>query len=1189
MRFLLEQLSPSDAATRRANALARELIEAMRRDRGQSTGVNALLNEFSLSSEEGVALMCLAEALLRIPDRQTADRFIADKIGNGDWDSHLGESRSLFVNAAAWGLLITGRLVRRTGTKGLTTALRRLVARGGEPLIRGGLDLAMRMLGRQFVTGETIEDALDTSRANRGYRYSYDMLGEAALTAAAADAHYSAYERAIHAIGKTVTSRDISEAAGISIKLSALHPRYARSQRTRVLSELLPRLARLALLARYYGMGITIDAEEADRLEVSLDLLEGLAFDPELSGYAGIGFVVQAYQKRAPHVIDYLIELAHRSGMKFMVRLVKGAYWDNEVKRAQVDGLAGYSVYTRKAYTDLSYLACARRLLEAGEVLYPQFATHNALTLATVFSWAGDQGIENYEFQCLHGMGEALYDLVVGESGLNKACRIYAPVGSHETLLPYLVRRLLENGANSSFINQIVDERVSIDVLLADPIRLSMAFGGASHPGIPLPRALFEPGRANSEGLDWSDESALRKIASAIGVFDSFLFEAGPLVCGAVNPGTTHPVINPADHADVVGSVADASPDAVETALSAAVAAEKDWGSTHPQERASMLLRAADLFEQDRPGLMALAIREAGKSLPNAAAEVREAVDFLRYYASRIRSAPAGIPLGAVVCISPWNFPLAIFVGQIGAALAAGNVVLAKPAEQTPLIAYRALRLLREAGIPAQALQLLPGAGDEVGAQLVADPRVKGVVFTGSSEVAATIHRVLARRSTVMEREIPLIAETGGLNAMIVDSTALPEQVVQDVITSAFDSAGQRCSSLRMLCLQEDIADRVLAMLRGAMTELRIGNPGRLDTDVGPVIDEASRANLERHVAAMKARGSRLFQLPLPEAHARGTYFPPTVVEIGAPSELTDEVFGPVLHVCRFARDELPQLLAAINGTGYGLTLGVQSRIGETVDYVIEHARVGNVYVNRNMVGAVVGVQPFGGERKSGTGPKAGGPLYLERLQQFSGAQFRFQGLIQDEHGKAPRDTGGDLLRSLLDWAVKRGQPIADLIRTYIATTPVGAELLLPGPTGEENGLRFVPRGMALCVASGTDALMNQIAAALATDNRIAIAPASAQWIPQDLPDSVRTAVQPLGEPGPGKCDVIMIAVPSAGKLIEDLAAGPGAPIPAIRTSGLAPIPLWRLTIERAWCVNTAATGGNAALLALADEKRGSE
>ncbi|WUR13342.1 trifunctional transcriptional regulator/proline dehydrogenase/L-glutamate gamma-semialdehyde dehydrogenase [[Empedobacter] haloabium] len=1158
--------------TEQAQALARRLVTAVREKRTRASGVDALMHQFSLSSEEGVALMCLAEALLRIPDSATADRLIADKISKGDWRKHLGESPSLFVNAATWGLLVTGKLVSSSSEEKLGSAITRLIAKGGEPLIRKGVDLAMRMLGNQFVTGQTIEEAIRNGRDNeaRGYRYSYDMLGEAALTEHDAANYYRSYETAIHAIGKASNGRGIRNGPGISVKLSALHPRYSRAQRDRVMTELLPRLRALVLLAKQYNIGLNIDAEEADRLELSLDLMEAMAHDPELAGFDGIGFVVQAYQKRCPFVIDYLVDLARRSGRKFMVRLVKGAYWDAEIKRAQVEGMPGYPVYTRKVYTDVSYLTCAQRLLAATDVIYPQFATHNAQTLSTIYTWAKQGGIDNYEFQCLHGMGETLYDQVVGENNLGKACRIYAPVGTHETLLAYLVRRLLENGANSSFVSQIVDESIPVERLIENPLAIARQLQGQPHPAIPLPRDLFGAERRNSAGIDLSNEETLREVSAALAMPRTWT--AAPLLAGTAASGqAAAPVTNPAQRGDIVGHVTEATAEDVERALADAAAYAMDWQTVAPSVRADALLRAADLYEQHLLELMALAIREAGKSLPNAIAEVREAVDFLRYYAEQVRHEKNVLALGPVTCISPWNFPLAIFTGQVAAALAAGNVVLAKPAEQTPLIAHRAVTLLHEAGVPRAALQFLPGRGEVVGAGLCNDARVKGVIFTGSTEVAQLINRTLAKRAVAEHCDIPLIAETGGQNAMIVDSSSLPEQVVQDAISSAFDSAGQRCSALRVLFLQEDIADKTIRMLKGAMGELNIGSPDRLVTDIGPVIDTEAQQNLLSHIEHTKRSAVAHFSLGIP-AGAAGTFVPPTVLEIRSLDELTKEVFGPVMHVIRYRRDELPKVVAAINASGFGLTLGVHSRIDETIDYIVSRAHVGNIYVNRNIVGAVVGVQPFGGEGKSGTGPKAGGPLYLKRLQRAAAPV--------EVHARQSSPS----LDALAVWAKSKGKPqVATLAEQYACTTPLGTEILLPGPTGERNTLRYEARGAVACFAASQDVLLNQLAAVLATGNVAIVVPQTPAVVPGDLPDAVRDRVRVVADLATLK-DSFQIALVDAtltATLRVPLAERDGALVSLIDTMEQGAIPLWRLIAERALCVNTTAAGGNASLMTL--------
>ena len=1171
--WLLDQLkNHDDSSIDQAGQLAYKLVSQVRTQRTRASGVDALMHEFSLSSDEGVALMCLAEALLRIPDNATADRLIADKISKGDWRKHLGESPSLFVNAATWGLLITGKLVSTNSEAGLGSALTKLISKGGEPLIRKGVDLAMRMLGNQFVTGQTIDEAIKNGQANeaRGYRYSYDMLGEAALTEADAKNYYASYETAIHAIGKASNGRGIKDGPGISVKLSALHPRYSRAQHARVMQELLPRVRSLVLLAKQYNIGLNIDAEEADRLELSLDLMEALAADPELAGFEGIGFVVQAYQKRCPFVIDYLIDLAKRSGRKFMVRLVKGAYWDAEIKRAQVDGMSGYPVYTRKVYTDVSYLVCAQKLLGAQGLIYPQFATHNAQTLSTIYTWAKRDGVSDYEFQCLHGMGESLYDQVVGKDNLGKACRIYAPVGTHETLLAYLVRRLLENGANSSFVNQIVDEAIPIESLLKDPVATARELGGKPHGGIALPLDMFGAERKNSAGFDLANENVLREIAAALATPRTW--HAAPLLAGGLSAG--QPVLdvtNPAQRSDVVGKLVEASATDVETALTSASSFAMDWQTTEPSVRAAALTKAADLFEANAMELMTLAIREAGKSLPNAIAELREAVDFLRYYAAEVGGATNTLALGPVTCISPWNFPLAIFTGQVAASLAAGNVVLAKPAEQTPLIAHRAVELLHEAGVPRAALQFLPGRGEVVGAALTSDSRVKGVIFTGSTEVAQLINRTLAKRAVAENADIPLIAETGGQNAMIVDSSALPEQVVQDAISSAFDSAGQRCSALRVLFLQEDIADKTIKMLKGAMLELNVGSPDRLVTDIGPVIDAEAQQNLLGHINKLKATAVDYFSLDLPASvTSAGTFVPPTVLEIRSLAELTQEVFGPVMHVIRYKRAELPKVVEQINASGFGLTLGVHSRIDETIDFITERAHVGNIYVNRNIVGAVVGVQPFGGEGKSGTGPKAGGPLYLKRLQRGA--------VTAPAHERQATPA----LDALVVWSKMHGhERVAGLAEQYSRSTLLGSLTTLPGPTGERNTLALVSRGAIVCAAGTLDGLLNQIAATLATGNLVIVTGETATLLPNDLPAAVKDRIQTVSSLENCEFQIALVESMLAGSLHAPLAARSGALVGLIGTNEDGAIPLWRLLAERALCVNTTAAGGNASLMTL--------
>jgi RHH-type proline utilization regulon transcriptional repressor/proline dehydrogenase/delta 1-pyrroline-5-carboxylate dehydrogenase len=1154
--MLLDQAEVEQAEPVRA--LATRLVGALR-DKRTGGGVEGVIQEFSLSSQEGVALMCLAEALLRIPDRATRDALIRDKISRGDWKAHIGESQSLFVNAATWGLLVTGKLVGVHSEQNLSRALTRLIAKGGEPLIRRGVNMAMRLMGEQFVAGQTIASALANGRKleDIGFRYSYDMLGEAATTAEDAARYHKSYQQAIHAIGKAAQGRGIYEGPGISIKLSALHPRYARAQRDRAMGELLPRILELAVLARHYDIGLNIDAEEADRLELSLDLLEAMCFDERLRGWNGIGFVVQAYQKRCPFVIDFLFDLARRSKHRLMVRLVKGAYWDSEIKRAQVDGLEGYPVYTRKVHTDVSYLACARKLLSAPEAVFPQFATHNAQTMASIYYLAGENYYPGqYEFQCLHGMGEALYEEVVGpvsKGRLNRPCRIYAPVGTHETLLAYLVRRLLENGANTSFVNQIGDRSIPVDGLVADPVTKARAIQplGAAHDRIPLPRDLYRSRgdhRLNSAGLDLSNEHRLGSLAAALLASGTQEWRAAP--AGDWDPAGARPVLNPADHRDQVGMLIEANDGDVQTALRRAEYAAPIWAATPVSDRAQCLRHAAQIMEAEMQTTIGLIVREAGKSYPNAISEVREAVDFLRYYAARIEaefSNDTHRPLGPVLCISPWNFPLAIFTGQISAALAAGNVVLAKPAEQTNLIAAYGVSVLHRAGVPAAAVQLLPGQGETVGAALVASPAIRGVMFTGSTEVAKLIAATLAKRLDPTGRPVPLIAETGGQNALIVDSSALTEQVVYDVLSSAFDSAGQRCSALRVLCVQEDCADRTLTMLRGALQELRVGRPDLLSTDIGPVIDAQAQSVIEKHVAAMQTSGHPVARRELEAEQTRhGTFVAPTLIEITDVGELEREVFGPVLHVLRYQREDLDRVIDEINGRGYGLTFGVHTRLDETVHHVTDRIRAGNIYVNRNIVGATVGVQPFGGEGLSGTGPKAGGPLYLHRLLASGPTDLPLAGV-------------GDST----------------------------AALELPGPTGESNLYRLKPRGVVLCQAatpagaraqrdacrrSGNSMLCMDSASARAL-YQFADAGPTPDWV---AADEVATAdYQAVLFEGDGD-DLLHLTQHVADR------AGPIVPVVARRSDELAAgavYPLEMLVREVSVCINTAAAGGNATLM----------
>ena len=1004
-----------DATARQSiSTHAESLVTTVRK--GNRLGLmESFLAEYGLATDEGVALMSLAEALLRVPDAETVDALIHDKVGGSNWASHFGGSSNQLVNFSSWALSLTADVLGDPEV-GPKNALHRAVARLGEPVIRTAVAQAMRLLGSQFVFGRTVDEAIQNAKKPEalGYRYSYDMLGEAARTSADAARYFDAYAAAIASLAPYCKAASVRENPGISVKLSALHPRYEFAQRHRVMAELVELTRKLALAAKAANMGFNIDAEEADRLDLSLDIIAEVLATPELAGWDGFGVVVQAYGKRVLPLIDWLEATAKSLDRRIMVRLVKGAYWDAEIKRAQVMGLDGYPVFTRKASTDISYIAAAKKLF-ASPHIYPQFASHNAHTASAVLHLAAEAGRYNdsYEFQRLHGMGERLHEVLRTNHGTRT--RIYAPVGAHKDLLAYLVRRLLENGANGSFVYQIADEDIPASTVAEDPIAKTLALASVPNPAIPAPSAIFGQ-RRNSTGLDLTDPIAFPAMETARAAFQSTQWHAEPLIAsplwGEVDPqGRVRGLLtNPSDHSDALGTVTNATPADVAAAIAAATTSA--WLQTPVVTRANLLRATADLYELNRAELFALLAREAGKSWSDAVAEVREAVDFLRYYAAEAEAKTLAAPRGPIAAISPWNFPLAIFTGQIAAALVAGNPVLAKPAPQTPLIAFRAVQMMHEAGIPTDAIQLLPGAG-EVGTALTSNPAIAGVVFTGSLPTARKIDQVMAGN---LAPTAPLIAETGGLNAMIVDSTALPEQAVRDILASAFQSAGQRCSALRVLYIQEDAADRTIEMLKGAMDELMLGNPWHLSTDVGPVIDEAASTKIQAHIDTYERSGNLIHRLKAPE---NGTFVAPAVLRVKGIEDLTEEIFGPVLHVATFKADELDAVIAAINASGYGLTFGLHTRISSRVRQVSNTVHAGNIYINRNQIGAVVGSQPFGGEGLSGTGPKAGGPHYLPR--------FTFG------HGHAE-----------------------------IAPLP------LPGPTGESNIMHTAPRGAVLCLGPTT-------------------------------------------------------------------------------------------------------------------------
>ncbi|MBA2127134.1 bifunctional proline dehydrogenase/L-glutamate gamma-semialdehyde dehydrogenase [Hyphomicrobium methylovorum] len=999
---LIERAFFAEDERQRIADIARRLVLTARADKGNHAGVDAFMHEYGLATDEGVMLMCLAESLLRVPDSETANALIADKISSGAWDKHLGNSDSMFVNASTWGLLLTGRIMKLKEAKGANPvqAMKRLLVRSGEPTIRVAVRQAVKLLGEQFVLGTTIQSALARARSSaEGYRYSYDMLGEAARSEHDAERYFQRYMEAIDAIGAdagpfTATNADaIFERPSISVKLSALHPRFEPGKERRLRSELMPQLLTLVRAARAKGLGLTIDAEEQDRLDLTAALFGEAFVNPHLDGWHGLGIAVQAYGKRAIPMIRWLRRLAEQTGKRIPVRLVKGAYWDSEIKLAQERGLEDYPVFSRKLHTDVSYLAAMRLLISDPTAFYPQFATHNAHTIAAA-SVAG--GSVEFEYQRLHGMGEALFAQIAGSDQFDRPCRIYAPVGGHEDLLGYLVRRLLENGANTSFVNRLGDDETSVADIIADPVEIAdREYTQGDRPIlIARPRDIFLPERKNSAGLALTEASVRRALLDDAAKTLKTPFAAGPIVSGKATTGgeVAGLVVSPHDHRERIGTVRLATPQNLEDAVAAATGAAFSWERTPATERARILEAAADLFERDRAKLIAALIREAGKTLDAAHGEIRETVDYLRYYATQARKlfaepitlrGPTGeentLALrgrGPFACISPWNFPVAIFTGQIAAALAAGNTVIAKPAEQAPIAGFLAVSLLHEAGVPAGALHFVTGGG-KLGDALVRDPRIRGVAFTGSNETAWAIQRALAERRGVI---CPFIAETGGINAMIADSTALPEQVVRDAVRSAFDSAGQRCSAARVLFVQDDNAPRIRSMLAGAIEALDVGDPLDYATDIGPVIDEAAQDMLESHKVRMQREAREIIDVAMPESCRAGTYVTPALYEIDRFAKLDTEVFGPILHLVRYERGHLDRVIEALNATGYGLTLGLHSRIESVADYVAEHARVGNLYVNRNQIGAVVGVQPFGGEGLSGTGPKAGGPNYLMRF-----------------------------------------------------------------------------------------------------------------------------------------------------------------------------------------------------------------
>ncbi len=1168
----LVQAAGLDAAARQAIAKEAEGLVEQVRSASSPGMLESFLAEYTLSTTEGIALMCLAEALLRVPDNQTIDDLIEDKITPSGWAEHMGRAASPLVNMSTLALTLTGEVLR--DSEGIAGALKSIVQRIGEPVIRSAVLQAMKILGGQFVLGRTIDEATRIARKQEkeGYSYSYDMLGEAARTEEDAQRYMAAYAHSIKALTPLCTQPEVRENPGISVKLSAIHPRYEFAKRERVMSELVPRTLELVLMARAANMGFNIDAEEADRLDLSLDIIEAVLSDERLAGWNGFGVVVQAYGPRAGDVIDWLHALATRLDRKIMVRLVKGAYWDSEIKRAQVAGLDGFPVLTRKAATDVSYIANARKLLAARARIYPQFATHNAHTAAAILYLARQMGVHKseYEFQRLHGMGERLHQILMKEPETH--CRIYAPVGKHADLLAYLVRRLLENGANGSFVNMIADRNVPAAMVARDPFEaVTGDNANRANAAVIKPAELFGAARPNSRGWDLSDPVVMARLETERGRFRTHRWHAAPMIAGHMSGGAVEPVINPADPTDIVGDVRNAGAADIETALLSAEAAQPAWAGQSPAHRAAILRRAADLYEAHAVEFVALATREAAKSLPDAVGEVREAVDFLRYYAGEAERSGAGrVALGTFACVSPWNFPLAIFSGQIAAALVAGNAVIAKPAPQTPLIAARAVELMLEAGVPPGVIQLLPGDGRHVGAALVSSPKVAGVCFTGSLPTAKSIDRAMARS---LHPNAPLIAETGGLNAMIVDSTALPEQAVRDIASSAFQSAGQRCSALRILFVQEEAEERVLHMLYGAMDELAVANPWDISADIGPVIDEPAQSRIEAHVARHAAQGRVTKRIPVP---GTGRFVSPTVIKVTGLDDLKEEIFGPVLHVATFKASEIDSVVDAINASQFGLTFGLHTRIDSRVERIVDRIHVGNIYVNRNQIGAVVGSQPFGGEGLSGTGPKAGGPHYLPR---FSRPASVGQPVTAPNSLPAVTIAGAIATLDKLRSAWEREALVK-------AAKHVAESSVLPGPTGESNTLTLHPRGVVLCLGPDAQSARQQVAMAHAHGNAALVIAPGATALASLFAEQgmVIAGIEGRLPPAAIEAGLAVDAVACFGdedtmrQLRLAVSGRDGAILPIIASEDDA----IRLALERHVCIDTTASGGNAQLLATA-------
>ncbi|WP_114327480.1 bifunctional proline dehydrogenase/L-glutamate gamma-semialdehyde dehydrogenase PutA [Candidatus Colwellia aromaticivorans] len=1247
------------SARSRAWERARKIVLQIRDDQSGNGAIDALLNEYSLSTEEGVVLMCLAEALLRVPDKHTQDALIRDKISHGQWSTHLGSSDSLFVNASSWGLLITGSMVdyadkRKQDRFGL---LKKTLGRLGEPVIRKSMNYAMKIMGEQFVMGETIDAATNraATKEQQGYVYSYDMLGEGARTMADADRYLKSYQDAIKSIGQVALAsgkNDPRRVPGISVKLSAIHPRYEFTHKSRAMAEIVPKLKALCLQAKQYNIGLTIDAEESERLELSLDIIEAVFTDTDLGDWQGFGMALQAYQKRAMFVVEWLRALTLRTNRRMMVRLVKGAYWDTEIKNAQKDGMAHFPVFTRKSSTDVSYHACANKLLDYRDSIYPQFATHNAYTAATIVELAGDDK-QGFEFQCLHGMGDSLYDQIVAGEGIQ--CRIYAPVGHHEDLLAYLVRRLLENGANSSFVNAIVDEARPVESLLEDPVEKTQRLKIKYNKQIIMPIDLYRDeskrsecdvlaSRDNSKGLDLTDINEIMPLKSAL---DNWF--VGHLLNKNEVPEGANAVKNPAKHSEIIGFHYHHSEDDIRSLIDKAESAFTSWSTTSVNERAALLYRIGDILERHMNELIALCIKEAGKTAQDGIDEVRETVDFCRYYAARAIELSADERIearGVVLCISPWNFPLAIFLGQVAAAIVTGNTVIAKPAEQTGLIALRAIELMHSVGLPINVVQAVIAPGRVVGSVIVPDERVAAVMFTGSTETGTRISQSLAKRGG---DQVPFIAETGGQNCMIVDSTALPEQVVDDVISSGFQSAGQRCSALRVLFLQEDIADKVITMLKGALAELHVGDPARLSTDIGPVIDQKALDALNAHSDYMQTNGKLLYQCALFDGKADENntdkdghfFFAPRLYEISDIDVLTKEVFGPCVHIVRFKGNEIEQVVEKVNGTGFGLTMGIHTRIEHRAIELAKLSRAGNVYINRNMIGAIVGVQPFGGRGLSGTGPKAGGPNYLTRLVKekvtTNEEQFNFlpsQVITLTGDNSAQREAKrlmNQAEKSEKKWRVSEINTRISYVRQLLAkiahveiVDDLADDLnrtlssardqliniekclkkpkILPGPTGESNRLYLENRGVIICFADEKVSFhfwVMSLVTALATGNSVVTVVTdlfyeeALAFRDKFISTGADQGVFQVAKSG--HLETMLAHSALAGVVVEShcdrkhymsekLAQRSGAILPVITSEYFDKL-IQRLLTEKTISIDTTASGGNTSLMTLVEEE----